>query len=282
MKLLILGAKGQLGRAIQHQCQWHKLPFLALCHQQLDITDTAALQKVLLAYVPTVVINCAAYTHVDRAESNIQLAHQINAIAPAQLGELCKAISALLIHLSTDYVFNGQATQPYTELDTPAPLNIYGKTKLAGEIGVQQSGCQYAIIRTSWLFDLQSHNFYTRMCQLALQSEPVAVVADQYGGPTYAPALAYELVKVLRQYQSISVFPVGLYHVSGYPYVSRYQFAQAIFAALQSNTPLLAITTGQFGSEALRPASSALNMVKFCQTFSTNQPDWQEAIASAP
>lgn len=279
MKLLILGANGQLAQALLKQLkQQQQFQYLALNRSQLDITNAAAVAAVMAQYQPDAVINCAAYTAVDNAEQQAATCIAVNATAVGQLAKLCQQYNSLLLHFSTDYVFNGHSHKAYTEQDTTAPLNIYGQSKLQAEQAIQATGSKYVILRTSWLFSEFGHNFYRTMLKLAQRGHNIQVVNDQLGCPTYAGDLAAAIVQLLQRYQQQGSLAYGIYHLAGNPAVSWYQFAQAIFAAHQLKVNLQAIGSANWPTQAVRPANSILDCNKFCATFAIAIPQWQAAL----
>lgn len=279
MKLLILGANGQLAQALLKQLkQQQQFQYLALNRSQLDITNAAAVAAVMAQYQPDAVINCAAYTAVDNAEQQAAACIAVNTNAAAQLAKLCQQYNSLLLQFSTDYVFNGQSSSAYTEQDIPAPLNVYGQSKLQAEQAIQATCSKYVILRTSWLFSEFGHNFYRTMLKLAQRGQIIQVVNDQFGCPTYAGDLAAAIVQLLQRYQRQGSLAYGIYHLAGNPAVSWYQFAQAIFAAHQLKVNLQAIGCANWPTQAVRPANSILDCNKFCDTFAIAIPQWQAAL----
>ena len=283
MKLLLLGANGQLGQALLQQLkqlQQESQPFqyLALNRSQLDITDVSAVTTVMAQYRPDVVINCAAYTAVDNAEQQAATCIAVNATAVGQLAKLCQQYNSLLLQFSTDYVFNGLSNRAYTEQDMPAPLNVYGHSKLQAEQAIQASCSKYVILRSSWLFGEFGHNFYRTMLNLAQRGQIIQVVNDQFGCPTYAGDLAAVVLQLLQRYQQQGSLAYGIYHLAGNPAVSWYQFAEAIFAAHQLKVNLQAIGSANWPTQAVRPANSILDCNKFCDTFAIAIPQWQAAL----
>lgn len=285
MKLLLLGANGQLGLALLQQLkqprqlqQRQQFQYLALNRSQLDITDISAVATVMAQYRPDVIINCAAYTAVDNAELQAATCIAVNATAVGQLAKLCQQYNSLLLQFSTDYVFNGQSSKAYTEQDIPAPLNVYGQSKLQAEQSVQATCSKYVILRTSWLFSEFGHNFYRTMLKLAQRGQIIQVVNDQFGCPTYAGDLAVIVLQLLQRYQQQGSLAYGIYHLAGSPAVSWYQFAKAIFAAHQLKVNLQTIGSANWPTQAVRPANSVLDCNKFCDTFAIAIPQWQAAL----
>lgn len=281
IKLLLTGSNGQLGRLVQQQFAGLPQFSLQACSRAaLDITDAAALHQLFAAYLPDIVIHCAAYTAVDQAELQHDLCHSVNVTALQQLAQLCRQHGSLLISISSDYVFDGNKTRPYTEQDQPAALNQYGKSKHLGEQAAAQA-VKHITLRTSWLFSDISHNFATTIWRRAQRAQPTTVVQDQFGGPTPARALAQAICQLAQQYADNGHLPYGLYHFSGYPYCSWYDFAHAIYqlAAPQHVNQLSAIASPFPGALARRPAYSCLNMQRFQQRFMLAAPDWRTELA---
>lgn len=284
MKLLLLGANGQLGHALQLQSAWHSFNTVALNRQQLDITDANALAIALKQHQADVIINCAAYTAVDTAEQQREQCMAVNVTAVQQLAKWCGQQQALLLHFSTDYVFDGQKATAYTEADAPAPLNFYGQSKWLGEQAILQHCTKYLLIRSSWLFSGYGHNFYRTMRRLANAGENVSVVDDQFGCPTSADHLAALVLQLLKRCQQQGSLAYGLYHLAAQPAVSWYQFALAIFASVGSKASVQPISSAQRrqsgqNSTALRPLNSVLDSSLSQQTFGLALPGWQQAIS---
>ncbi|MEO3865740.1 dTDP-4-dehydrorhamnose reductase [Rheinheimera fenheensis] len=282
MKLLLLGAGGQLGQAFCQSPFWPGNNSLALNHTQLDITDSKALEQLITEYQPDVVINCAAYTKVALAEQNAEQCRRINTDAVAHLAQLCAKAQCLLVQFSTDYVFNGEKGSAYVETDSTAPLNVYGHSKLLAEQAIQQHCQRYLIFRTSWLFSQYGYNFYRTMLTLAEKGTAISVVDDETGCPTYAGDVADAVLKVLAQYNQSdkAQFSYGIYHLASAPAVSWHQFASAIFAAHQLTPALKAVSSKQWADGVKRPAYSALNSQLFSTTFGVSLPSWRYAITA--
>lgn len=265
MTILITGANGQLGRAIADTLRQHNVAFIALPKHELDISSLEAAVQTLNLVHPTVIINCAAYTAVDKAEQEPALCHLINQRGVDNLAKYCKKNHVLLVHFSTDFVFDGKKNTAYTEQDTPNPLNVYGKSKLAGERAIINSGCSYYIIRTSWLYGDLGQNFKTTMLKLARLATPVKVVADQKGTPTLVNNLAKVVYHIVSKIASPSALPCGLYHYSDDITMSWYELAIAIFRQENIVIETIPILSSQFNSMAKRPAYSALNSFRLKQ-----------------
>lgn len=278
MKILLLGSSGQLGQAFIHQSEWRRFNTLSLSREQLDITQFDQVGALFADYQPDVVINCAAYTAVDKAEQERAQCFAVNTDAVLNLAQHCQRLNSLLIHFSTDYVFDGSRQHAYTEQDTPAPINAYGLSKWRSEQAIQAHCTKYIILRISWLFSEFGHNFYRTMLRLAEREQAIKVVADQLGCPTYAGDVAAAVLQLLRLYQLQGQIAYGLYHLAGSPPVSWYQFAQAIFSCHQLNVQLTAVKSTEWSTLALRPAVSALNCNMINGIFNILPSNWEGAL----
>ena len=254
----------------------------ALTHADADITDAGALREAANTFHPHVVVNCAAYTAVDRAESEPELAMAVNGKGAANVARAAATVSAPIVHVSTDYVFNGNASEPYTPNDETDPVNFYGKTKLAGEVGVRAENPKNVIVRTSWVFSHRGPNFVRTMLRLAGERDELRIVNDQIGRPTSATDLASALFTVAH---SISEKPslAGTYHFANAEATTWFGFAQAIFeeaGALRSaNIPrITAIKTSEYPTAARRPAYSVLDTESFSATFGVEPRSWRSAL----
>lgn len=281
-KFLITGSKGQVGHCLVQQLTG-KTEFLAVDRNDLDITNPQAVTSLIESYRPDVIINAAAYTAVDKAETETELCQAVNEKGALYLAEASAKIRALLLHISTDYVFNGQGSQPYVESDPTDPQSIYGKTKLAGEIAIQQANPRSVILRTAWVFGEIGNNFVKTMIRLGKERDSLGVVADQKGSPTYAGDIATALINIAEQILA-GKNAFGIYHFSGLPYVSWYDFAQTIFAEAETQKilekrPLVRpISTADYPTPAKRPFNSCLDLSKIEQTFGIKPSNWQQAL----
>ncbi len=284
--VLVLGATGQLGQALGSVLDNAVL----LSRAEVDLSKPDSLPDIIASLCPSVIINAAAYTAVDKAESEEELAHVINAEAPRVLAGLAKAMEIPFIHLSTDYVFDGDGETSYTEHDIPAPLSAYGRTKRAGEnavLEVMGNEGEYLIFRTSWVYDATSANFFNTMLRLAEHRQELTVVADQIGAPTYAPHLAEAIVQALENATQSDPFPRGIYHLTGGGETSWHGFADAIIMGAKENGLQLAcemitpISTEDYPTSAERPKNSRLNCERASALLGTALPDWREGVAEA-
>ena len=282
-KFLITGANGQVGYCLTQQLQGeHEI--LAVGRNELDITDQSAVKKAIENFCPNVIINAAAHTAVDRAETEIELSKAINVKGPQYLAEAAKSVSAAILHISTDYVFDGQRAGKYKESDVTDPQGVYGRTKLEGEQAVAAANDKFIVLRTAWVFGEHGNNFVKTMLRLAKTRDTLGVVADQVGGPTYAGDIAKALIQIAEKIIAGEKVEYGVYHLTGEPYISWYEFAKTIFAeAVSQNvlekSPLVnAITTADYPTPAKRPANSCLDLTKIQQVFGIQPSDWQKAL----
>lgn len=285
MKILVTGANGQLGFCLTRALTAEAFDFLSLTRDQLDIGDAGAVKKVVSEYAPDLVINAAAYTAVDKAEVETDIAYRINCQGAANLAAAANDIGAAIFHVSTDYVFAGDGQAAYKESAPTAPQCVYGKSKLDGELAVAAANSKHIILRTAWVFCEHGNNFVKTMVRLGRDRDQLGVVADQFGGPTYAGDIADALLKMAEQYQSEQNLPWGIYHYSGYPHASWFEFATHIFnaaagAAIYSKSvPVLkAITTADYPTPAKRPANSRLDCSAIQQSFGVLPSDWRAAL----
>ncbi len=279
MKLLITGAHGQLGRELACMGDAHER--LLLDHRALDITDATAVERTVADFAPDVVINAAAYTAVDRAESDRDGAFAVNRDGPANLARACAAHAAALIHVSTDYVFDGTKTTPYVEDDTVAPVGVYGESKLAGEDAVRRQCARHLIVRTSWVFSSHGNNFVKTMLRLGAEREQLGIVADQHGCPTAATELARGIYGML---DAGIEGRWGTYHFCQPEPTTWYAFARAIFDQAGSAGMKMAvrqvnpITTADYPTPARRPANSVMACSHFEQVFDYQIKPWWESL----
>lgn len=280
MRILVTGAQGQLGRELARSfaCLGD---VVALGHQDLDLSDANAVTATLRRVSPSLVLNAAAYTAVDKAEADHKQAFRINAQAPALLADEAKRAGALLVHFSTDYVFDGTTASPYREDDATNPLSAYGRSKLAGEQHIRSSGARHLILRTSWVFGLHGANFMKTMLRLAKERTELGVVDDQIGAPTWTRHLADATLVAVSRREPLE----GLYHVASAGEVSWHGYAEAIFdiagrLGMIERAPVVRrITTADFPLPASRPKNSRLDCAKFLAASGMRLPDWRTALA---
>ncbi len=280
MKILITGAGGQLGRELKRSLA--SLGEVIACdRKQLDLGNPDALRQTVRQIAPNLIVNAAAWTAVDKAETEPDAANAINGIAPGILAEEARRLGAQLIHYSTDYVFDGNKPAPWTEDDLPLPLSIYGRTKLAGEQAIQSIDCRYLILRTSWVFGLHGANFMKTMLRVGKERPELRVVADQIGAPTWTRHLADATALVASRKEG----PSGLYHLANAGETSWHGYAEAIFAeavrlALLAAAPVVhPITTADYPLPATRPANSRLDCRRFTRDFGLTLPDWRVGLS---
>ena len=302
-RILLIGKSGQVGRELSRL-----LPSLgelvALDRRQLDLTRRDDIRDVIRAICPNIIVNAAAYTAVDKAETNEAMAHAINADAPGVIADEAKAVGAALVHYSTDYVFDGSKNIPYEEEDPTEPINSYGRTKLAGEKAIQQSGVAHLIFRTAWVYAKEGHNFLLTILRLATQREELKIVDDQFGAPTSSREIAVATTHILAQFctPEFGLLPFtkrcGIYHMTAAGETNWHGFAAAILeetmcrdvlppwiVAATNQLPLIArrvipIHTDEYPTPARRPAHSVLSNHRLAQTFGTYLPQWRTQLHS--
>ena len=277
LNILITGARGQLGSSLRQLGSVSPNNYLATDVAELDITDAGAVLRAVREQGIDVIVNCAAYTDVERAEDDEPTAELLNHKAAGNLAAAAKATGATLFHVSTDYVFDGTAHTPYTEDGTPSPLGAYGRTKLAGERAVMASGCRYLIFRTAWLYSEYGNNFLKTMLRLTSERDTLQVVFDQIGTPTYAGDLALALFSIIESERYAG--NEGVYHFTDEGVCSWYDFATEIAAAAgHDKCRIIPCHTSEFPTKATRPAYSVLDKTKVKQTFQMDIPHWREAM----
>lgn len=280
MVVLVTGSSGQLGQSLQHIAPNHKaIQFVFCTSSDLNITDIAQCHAVFKQHQPDYCINTAAYTAVDKAESEPEKAYAINVTGAKNIAEVCKAYNTVLLHISTDFVFDGTQQSPYTEEDLPNPTGVYGKTKLEGEKAVQQTWEKHYILRTSWVYSQFGHNFMKTMLRLASERDTISVVNDQIGTPTHAVDLANTLVQLITvDKQQLTTPNFGIYNFSNEGQCSWYDFAKKIFEVNNIQIDLKAIPTSSFPTPAQRPAFSVLDKSKIKNTFGLSIKNWDACL----
>ncbi|MBC8285610.1 MAG: dTDP-4-dehydrorhamnose reductase [Nitrospinae bacterium] len=284
MKILLTGKNGQVGWELNRSLAKLGTVF-AMGRDQMDLSRPETLGSIIQEIRPDIIINAAAYTAVDKAESEPELAMTVNGIAPGVIAEEAKKIGAGMIHYSTDYVFDGKATSPYKEEDSTVPLNIYGKSKLAGEKAVGQAGIDHIILRTGWVYSLRGSNFLLTVQKLAQNRKQIKIVDDQRGGPTWARTIAEGTAHILEQSlkgtTTSKVFTdSGVFHMTCDGETSWFGFANKIFelSGLSKSVELIPIPTIEYPTPAVRPGYSLLSNSKLKQAFGYEMPQWQEAL----
>ncbi len=287
MRILVTGKHGQVGFELQRALA----PVGEVCavdQLECDVSDATAIRAVVRSFKPHVIVNPAAYTSVDKAESEPEIAHAVNAVAPGVLGEEAAKQNAWVVHYSTDYVFDGTKLGAYTEEDLTNPLSVYGRTKRDGEIALQASGARHVIFRTSWVVGAHGRNFAKTILRLAVERERLNVVADQHGAPTSAALLADVTAQVIRQRQreGDDNFPFGLYHLVASGETTWCDYARFVVAealALGKSLTLSpdsirAIPSSDYPTAATRPSHSRMDTGKLRRTFGFELPDWHSGI----
>ena len=288
MNILLFGKDGQVGWELNRLVQ----PLgevTAMGRLEADFSEPEALRKIVQSYRPDVIINAAAYTAVDRAEEEEALAMLVNSEAPGVLAEEARKINALLIHYSTDYVFDGENEKPYAESDEPNPINVYGNSKLGGERAIQNSGCRYIILRTSWVYSSRGKNFFLTVVRLAEKQPRLAIVSDQTGAPTWARMIADATIAVLKQACGEVLsgsFVSDVYHLTSRGQTTWYGFATKILSdnritsVLKGRQPpgIDPLTTAQYPTPARRPKNSTLDISKIESRYDLQLPDWEKSL----
>lgn len=280
MRVLVFGQTGQVALALQRQAARQGVALVALGRAEADLADPAPCAAVLAARIDAVdvVINAAAYTAVDKAETDADTAFAVNALAPAALAQVAASAGKPLLHISTDYVFDGSGERPWQVDDPTEPLGVYGASKLAGELGVRAAGGVHAILRTSWVFSADGANFVKTMLRLGASRDRLTVVADQVGGPTPAADIAGALLRMAEDMHR-GRGRTGTYHIAGSPDVSWADFAREIFAQSGMAVAVEGIPTTAYPTPARRPANSRLDCAALQQVFGIDRPDWQQGLA---
>ncbi|WP_415846009.1 dTDP-4-dehydrorhamnose reductase [Stutzerimonas zhaodongensis] len=281
MKILITGSTGQLSRELQLALAGEG-KVLALGHKVLDLAEPAQIRQQVRLLRPDLIINAAAYTAVDVAQGERDRAFAVNAIGPGVLAEEAALLGVPLIHYSTDYVFNGRKAEPYGEHDQPAPLSVYGESKLAGEQAIQAVGGEHLVLRTSWVYSTHGHNFLLTMQRLLQERDSLSVVEDEIGAPTWAGTLAMVTADMVRKWRSGNGGPSGLYHLTASGETSWYGFASAIAEHLQRQGLLRAkiepIRSADYPTAAQRPLNSRLSCARLQRDWQVELPAWEAAL----
>ncbi len=281
LKILITGQHGQVSLALQQRLQ-DLGELIVLGRDQLDLADVDQIRQQVRAQRPDLIINAAAHTAVDQAESEADVAFAINAIAPGVLAEEAEALGIPLIHYSTDYVFDGNKPAPYTEADTPNPLGVYGQSKLAGEQAIAAVGGEYLILRTSWVYSKHGKNFLLTMQRLLQEKPHLRIVADQIGAPTWAGTIANSTRALIDRWQAGKAGEWGVYHLTAQGETSWFGFAAAIAEQLRAGgtacAELEAIPSSAYPTPAKRPLNSRLDCSRLQQQWQVSQPQWQDAL----
>lgn len=271
MKILVTGAKGQLGKIVTFDLntKYTVYPFSSL---EMDITDSLKVQEIVKDIKPDILINCGAYNKVDKAEEEKQLAREVNTTAVRYLADVCETIKCKMVHISTDYVFDGEKNKPYEEADKPNPINFYGQTKYDGEKILEEVSTNYLLIRTAWIYSHSTNNFVHNIQKIARENKIISVINDQIGTPTNA----YELSKVIQNL--ILEDAKGLYHCTGNGRCSWYEFAQAIIQKAGIDCEVNAVSSKNYVQAALRPKFSVLDNKRLKDTIGDTMSEWDQAL----
>lgn len=272
MKVLVTGANGQLGYDVVKELQKQNIECYGATRKEFDLVDFEATKNFIINYMPDVVIHCAAYTVVDKAEDEQGLCYLVNASATENIAEICKKINAKMLYISTDYVFNGTKDGFYEVDDEPNPINVYGKTKLMGEQAVQRILDKYFIVRISWVFGEHGNNFVKTMLRLGMECKEISVVADQYGSPTYTADLAPLLVEMIQTDK------YGIYHATNEGLCTWAEFAEEIFKIVDMDVKVNHITTAEYPTKAKRPLNSRLSKNSLIMNNFNKLPLWQKSL----
>ncbi len=290
MKILLFGKNGQVGWELQRSLA--PLGTLVALDRNSsdfcgDLSNLEGIRNTILAVAPDIIVNAAAYTAVDKAETEPELAQLINSAAPAVMAEEAQKLNALLVHYSTDYVFNGEGNLPWQEDSVAAPLNEYGRSKLSGELAIINSRCKYLIFRTSWVYAVRGNNFIKTMLRLARTQNQLSVINDQFGAPTGAALIADITAQSIASYRTNPI--VGIYHLAANGITTWHEYAKYIieFAIEKKQTlqvsleTIVPVTSSEFKAAAVRPLNSRLNTHKLAQVFKLQIPAWQDGVRHA-
>ena len=277
MRVLLFGANGQVGVEVQRSAKAAGAEVFPVDRALCDLTKSGGPSRLIEATTPDAVINAAAYTAVDKAESDAEAAHAVNAAAPGEMAMTCAELGVPLVHFSTDYVFNGEGIRPYLETDAPAPLGVYGRTKLEGERAVIAAGAVHAILRLSWVFSAHGANFVKTMLRYGVERDVMRVVADQRGKPTPAAAAAAASLVVARTLMDAPALS-GVYHFAGDEETTWADFAAAIFKTAGMNVAVERIATADYPTPAKRPNYSVMDTRLFEETFGFAAPSWRDGL----
>jgi dTDP-4-dehydrorhamnose reductase len=285
MKIVVLGSKGQLGCCLSDQFIKTTFEVVYLSRDDFDIGDLASLDKNISLLKPSIVINASAYTAVDKAENDFHQANLVNHLAVAKLADICLHLNACLIHISTDYVFDGNAVLPYVEDSQTNPQGVYGMSKLKGELSIKASGCRFFIIRTSWVFSEYGNNFLKTMLKLGTKHKELSIIHDQVGCPTYAQDIAKAIILMLPYIRN-NKYTSGIFHYCGIQSCSWYEFAAFIFMKAEAKgykvpSLLKQIASDEFKSIAARPAYSVLDCSRIQEEFDINPSNWMNGVISS-
>lgn len=272
MKVLVTGVRGQLGHDVVNELEKRGVETVGVDIQEMDITDSASVDRVMKEAAPDAVIHCAAYTAVDAAEENEELCRRVNAEGTRNIAAVCKELDIRMIYISTDYVFDGEGERFWEPDDERAPKSVYGQTKYEGELAVQELLDKYFIVRIAWVFGVNGKNFVKTMLNLSQNHDTVRVVNDQFGSPTYT----YDLARLLAD--MVQTDKYGVYHATNEGVCSWYQFACAIFREAGIKMNVQPVSTQEYGAKAARPANSRMSKEKLTENGFERLPSWQDAL----
>jgi dTDP-4-dehydrorhamnose reductase len=282
-RVLLAGATGQLGRELTASLKTLG-PTASPPRTEMDLTSADTIRRAIRAAAPEIIVNAAGYTTVDKAESEFDLAMRVNGVAPGVIAEEAKRLGALLVHYSTDYVFDGAHEDPYVETDPPNPVNAYGRSKLAGERAIAAVGGAYLILRTSWIYSAQPPNFVLTILRLAREKRELAVVDDQIGSPTWARTLAAATARLLEKAE-LARGAAGIYHFAAWGQTSRFHFAKRIVEIARELRPdgpappvLRPVSTDEYPLPAARPLNAATNKERLLRVFGIRMPGWDTLL----
>ncbi len=287
MRILIAGCNGQVGTELVKQGKILNHEMLAFDQDQMDIAQFGSVQKVFNEHQPDIVINAAAYTAVDKAEQEVELAYAVNKTGVANLATACKSLDIPLLHISTDYIFDGRQERPYGEEDSANPTGVYGQSKWQGDQAVKKTLKKHIILRVSWVFAAQGNNFVKTMLRLGKERDELNIVADQHGNPTCAADIAETLLKLAQKahdQKNKTYFNWGTYHYGGAPETTWHGFAKEIvrqahsLGLIKAIPKINAITTEEYPTPAARPENSVLDCSKITKVFGIVQPDWRAGL----
>ena len=282
MKILVLGSKGQLGQCLNDQLAITEHDVVYTSRGQIDISEFEVTKTQILEILPDIIINASAYTAVDKAEEEHQAADCINHLAVANIASICNQLDCWLIHISTDYVYDGNSEVPYKEDNPTNPQGVYGESKLNGEVAIEASGCKYLIIRTAWVYSEYGNNFLKTILRSGANHDELSIVGDQIGCPTYAQDIAKSIVSILS-FLDLKESSSGIYHYCGDEPCSWYEFAVAILQeaevhGLKTPSYIKSIMTDDYPTPAVRPAYSVLNLDKIESCFNVTRSNWRDGI----
>lgn len=272
MKVLVTGVKGQLGYDVADELEKRGMEVVGVDVDEMDITDEAAVRRVILGESPDAVIHCAAYTAVDAAEDNEEMCRRVNADGTRYIADACKELDIKMLYISTDYVFDGQGTRPWEPDDERKPLSVYGQTKCEGELAVQNTLDKYFIVRITWTFGVNGKNFVKTMLRLAETNNRITVVNDQYGSPTATADLAVLLSDMIETEK------YGIYHATNEGICTWYEFTCEIFRQAGIDIEVVPVTSEEYNAKAKRPANSRMSKDKLDANGFKRLPSWQDAL----